>query len=358
MSYEGMDVGSRWAITLSVVVVVGFVACGPDDTDNASEETAPPTPVRTLDATDVGTVPDLDVEHSINVGGGPAAVTVGHDSVWVTNTVTNTVSRIDPERRKVIATVRGFPPVAGLYSIAATNDAVWVSAEHSDLLIKINPDTNKIAARVKLDGIHTLAGGGDALWATVFPEHLLRIDSASAKVEQEIATGEDGETGQGVGPTGVAVEADGTVWVVNHRDNSVAAVDPTTNTTTDVVALEPFGVEQLAVVEDAVWSTHPNAHAVSRVDAETMTQTTTVQFSDSIFPYFVGSGDGAVWVSGGSNVIQLDPDEGDVLGRARFMTEKEVARQEDSAGAQGLASGFGKLWVADWDEGSVVVIDP
>jgi DNA-binding beta-propeller fold protein YncE len=340
-----------------VVLALVLSACSSADPGPRPEsEQAAAAPIASVEVPDLAALPELSIDESIPVGEAPIAVTVGHDSVWVANSVGNSVSRIDPQRHRVVAEVKGFPPSSGLYSIASTDDGVWVGASESGSLIKIDPDTNKISKRIKLEGVHTLAGAGDTLWVTVYPEHLLRVDGESGRVQQEIPTGEDGAAGHGVGPTAVRVGSDGVVWVVNWIDNSVAAVDPASDTTTDVIPVEPLDAKQLAVGDSAVWVSHPDYTAVSRVDVATRAQTTTVRFPEG-YPFFLATGEASVWVSAEAWLIQLDPDTGNPMGAVRLMSKKELARQEDErAGSQGLATGFGSVWVTDWDENEVHVL--
>jgi YVTN family beta-propeller protein len=62
----------------------------------------------------------------IEVGDRPSNVAVGHGSVWVVNSKAGTVSRVDPARRRVDATVPVGPRP---YAIAADDSgSVWVAA--------------------------------------------------------------------------------------------------------------------------------------------------------------------------------------------------------------------------------------
>ncbi len=63
---------------------------------------------------------------SIHVGDGPIDVAVGAGSVWVANSRDGTVSRIDPQTRKVVATIRlGSSP----RGIAVGADRIWVTVQ-------------------------------------------------------------------------------------------------------------------------------------------------------------------------------------------------------------------------------------
>jgi YVTN family beta-propeller protein len=61
---------------------------------------------------------------TVQVGDFPTAVAVGHGSVWVANAGEGTVSRIDPETRTIVATIRlGASPE----TIAVTDRVVLVA---------------------------------------------------------------------------------------------------------------------------------------------------------------------------------------------------------------------------------------
>ncbi len=63
---------------------------------------------------------------SIRVGDGPVDVAVGAGGVWVANSRDGTVSRIDPQSNRVIATIRVGHSLQG---IAVGGGAVWVSVQ-------------------------------------------------------------------------------------------------------------------------------------------------------------------------------------------------------------------------------------
>ena len=59
------------------------------------------------------------------VGRGASGIAAGEGALWVVNTLDGTVSRVDPVRRRVVATI----DVGGLpRGIAVGGGAVWVTA--------------------------------------------------------------------------------------------------------------------------------------------------------------------------------------------------------------------------------------
>ena len=61
---------------------------------------------------------------SISVGDGPTDVAVGGNAVWVVNSLDGTVSRVDAETKRVVATITiGNEP----RRVAASEADVWVT---------------------------------------------------------------------------------------------------------------------------------------------------------------------------------------------------------------------------------------
>jgi YVTN family beta-propeller protein len=134
-------------------------------------------------------------------GTGPAAIAVGGGSVWVANSVDNTVSRILAETLTPLA-----PRSVGRQpnGIAIGAGAVWVSERGDDTVMRID------------------LGSGS--------ETSIRV---------------------GHGPTGVAFGA-GAVWVANSEDGTVSRIDPSQRRVVGTVAVgnRPAGV---AVENGRVW---------------------------------------------------------------------------------------------------------
>jgi streptogramin lyase len=121
---------------------------------------------------------DVDPRPPIPVGRGPAGVTVAHDIVWVANSRSGNVSRVDP----AIGSVVGAPiPVGGRPGgIDAGTSVVWVAS----------------------------AAGG----------YVTRIDALTGeRIGEPIAVGPK--------PGAVAIGA-GVVWVANNGDGTVTRIEP------------------------------------------------------------------------------------------------------------------------------------
>ena len=74
------------------------------------------------------------------MGGGPTGIVFGAGSVWVTNSLDGTVSRIDPGTNSVVATI---PTGNGPAALDADDSGVWVSNQFDGTVVRIDPTTNR-----------------------------------------------------------------------------------------------------------------------------------------------------------------------------------------------------------------------
>src|SRR5207248_2647647 len=96
-------------------------------------------------------------------GCGEAAA--GDGAVWVTHTTDNTVSRIDPATNRVVSRIRASGQPCGF--LAAGRNAVWAAGAHcGDYVTRINPHSNRRVGQVKgnLFAPIGLALGFGSLW--------------------------------------------------------------------------------------------------------------------------------------------------------------------------------------------------
>jgi YVTN family beta-propeller protein len=134
---------------------------------------------------------------------GYAGVAVGEQAVWVAGDNSDrTLWRIDPMRRRVVATIRlPFAPEA----VAAGKGAVWVADRRGDEVVRFDARTNLLVARIRV----------------------------------------------GRGPTAIAASAD-SIWVANERDGTVSRIDPRRNVVERTIAVGSEPVD-LAAGLGGVW---------------------------------------------------------------------------------------------------------
>ena len=242
-------------------------------------------------------------------GCGDAAA--GEGAVWVTHLQDGTVSRVDPRKNRVRATIRvGLRPVAA----AVTPGAVWVGNSGGPSVSRIDPATNKVVATIRL-GPHSLASdrmtltaGKRAVWVTLTTRGaVLRIDPATDKVTARIKLSSL-RSGQ---PCGYLAARGTTVWAAGAHCASSSG----------------YGV-------------------VTRIDAVTKKPTKIVAGFEA--PIGLALGLGSLWVADldTKTIVRVDPRTGRIVGRLRV-----------GGLPIRLGIGFGSLWVRD-DSGRVLRIRP
>jgi YVTN family beta-propeller protein len=119
---------------------------------------------------------------------GPGNLRYGGGAVWVGSTFGRRVVRIDAHTNRVSTVRVGDTP----RSVAVTSDAIWVSNNRSNTVSRINPKTRKVVATIHVgQGPENAAIGADG---TVFvpnvgDDTVSRIDPATNKVIQTISVG-------------------------------------------------------------------------------------------------------------------------------------------------------------------------
>jgi YVTN family beta-propeller protein len=271
---------------------------------------------------------------TVPVGAAPSGVAFDGTSIWVTNQISNNVSKVDPLTNTVVATV--FVG-SGPQGVAFDGTSIWVANSGSNNVSKIDPVMNTVTDTVAVgSGPQGVASDGTHIWITnTDSNNLSKIDPATNTVTttdpalfdtNPIGVAFDGSsiwvaqtnTGYvskinpvtnalitgvavGLGPVGVAF--DGThVWVTNYTSGNVSKIDPVTDTVTATV---PVGIEPWGVAFDGsnIWVTNTGSPigTVSKIDPATDTVTATVTVGWN--PRAVAFDGSNIWVANGSGSV-------------------------------------------------------
>ena len=180
----------------------------------------------------------------ITVGSGAGAVSFGEGSLWVANSITNMLTRIDPNTNSIAGTVAVGK---GPQDIVVGNGAVWVANALDDSIWKIDPKSGAVVSKVTLTASPTaLALDGSTLWvASQIANTLTRIDATTGTTVATITVG---------GQPSDVVAGPGGVWVSEDSAHSVIQVDPKSNRIVRRLAVDgsPGG---LVMVGRDVWVT-------------------------------------------------------------------------------------------------------
>ena len=236
----------------------------------------------------------------------PTDLAAGAGALWIGNafrelpfsqtSYPESVSRLDPETRVVVATIRLPRPSVVQYNaasrfpwllehIAVTSDAVWVVG--ADLgVYRIDPRTNqRVGGRVKgVDAVGIAAGGG-GVWVIEFGEtRVAKIDPRTNTITQRIRVASEGLSSIAVGARDV--------WAADPFGGLVWRIDPGLKLPRRIPL--DVGVNWVAVGAGAVWATNELAGLVYRIDPST-NKAHVVRRTDG--PATVAVGGGAAWVS-------------------------------------------------------------
>jgi YVTN family beta-propeller protein len=282
----------------------------------------------------------------IVTGHRPYDVLAAHDSVWVANLGSGTVSRIDPHRRRVVATIAVDPEPDGLVPSA---EGVWVTSLRAHSLELVDARSNTVERRV--DASAAAPDGqvqaGDVWVGGLLEDHVTAFDPVSGAVHASRAV------------RGAAWTADdGTsTWVGSVTNRTLVRIDDASGDTLAVTRL-PDAPSRIAVTATTVWVASFEGRAVHALDLETGTLRQTFKMPGR--PKGIATAGGRVVVSGHTpgllprRVRWLDPRRGEgfllVLADGPFRPGRP-RRISDREGA--LAITGSTVWIVDVDRGGV-----
>ena len=235
-------------------------------------------------------------------------IAAGNGAVWTTNTVEDSVTRIDPATNAVVATipVGEFPT-----GIALTPGAVWVANHHGRSLSRIDPTTNAVVATIPVGdattpperGPQELAAAGGSVWFKVLESSggmVERLDPATNSVVAKIALD---------GPCSFGTDGSA-LWLGCLLHNELYQVDLATNAL-GPPAPTPLPAFGLGVGLGAVWSVtfddaaYHGPRGLVRFDSATGATEGETAFAAS---GGLTVGYGAVWAgSEGGHVLRFEP---------------------------------------------------
>ena len=193
---------------------------------------------------------------TVNVGDGPVGVAFDGTYIWVANTVSGSVSKIDPVTGTVIGTPIGVG--AGPFGVAFDGTNIWVTNYGSGSVSKIDRVTGTVIGFPI--GVGTSPRGvafdGTNIWvANTGSGSVSKINPANNAVTTPI-------TGL-ISPEGVAF--DGTnIWVTNTGSTGVSKINPVTGTVTATVNVGQFS-RGVAFDGTNIWVTNPVSDTVFKI---------------------------------------------------------------------------------------------
>jgi YVTN family beta-propeller protein len=267
------------------------------------------------------------VSSDVELQSEPGPITAAEGRVWVLNTGSQTLARIDPVRQRVVETSGvGGPGTA--QSIAAVPRNVWLLVGCQEGGVQ--------ATVMRLD---------TTLRPMSTPENMVGVP---LDLPQERGRHQAPQTaGEQCGLAALGRS----IWIATPVIKGIARLDitPPTSPEVDLTKLRrlPFVPTVIAVGMDSLWVRDPRTSAIWRMDPRTLRRTAIVQTGTE--PVAIATGEGSVWVAnaGDDSVSRVDP-------RANASLRSISVGDAPSA----IAIGDGAVWVANAQDATVSRIDP
>jgi streptogramin lyase len=183
-------------------------------------------------------------------------IAVAQGSLWITNDNHGRFGRlyrIDPTTRKVVSVVRVPNDPA---SVVFGSGSLWVGESDTGTVVRVNPKTNAIDGKpINVGGaLLTLAAAGDRVWAAnSYSGRLVTINARTATVVASRPL---------AGVSGIAASR-GTVWTTFFRKGELAAFDAASGRQTLAPLRIRGGAEWVDAVAGYLWVT--SAAGITRV---------------------------------------------------------------------------------------------
>lgn len=285
--------------------------------------------------------PQLAVTATIPVGEEPTSVAVGYGSAWVTNSGSDTVTRVDVPSNEVVATI-AIPPSAGAPDeIVTSDDGIYVSSTTGSV-VGIDPATDEVRAREQLvSGAENvqmdIAVAGEALWATGGPSLEVTRLTLAQGARASIARTRPLDVGS---LTDVSVSGD-EVWGLDAASGRLAPLAASPGEDVPRVPHLPTSNNaDLAVGFGALWVATGENGTVIRIDLRTGELEEAWVGGDHTD---LATGLEAVWAvtadreRDGGTLMQLDPGTGEIVGPRLDLEGHPVD----------VAADEGAVWVVD-----------
>lgn len=187
--------------------------------------------------------------------GGPCGMVERDGTLWIETQ--NSLVAFDPARREATGRVR-IP--GGIFSVTSTPSGLWGMAPEATQVVQIDPDSRRIVGRVDIEGpLGGLAVQGDQIWTVSGRSELVRIDSRSHSIAQVIKL-------ESFEPEGLAIDGN-FLWVSSSFEGNVLRVDGRTGKVRNRLPVDGslFGG---IVIGDSYWVSSNNG-TIYQLDTET-----------------------------------------------------------------------------------------
>ena len=247
------------------------------------------------------------VGDALQVGRNPSALAYDGQRLWVANTEDNTVQALDPQTHAEV-----IPPITvGRLPLGLTFDGryLWVSNSDDDNVGVVDPEAGRMIRTVPVGNRpYALAFDGQRVWVSNWSDsNVQAIDPDSFTVEASVTVG------TGARPDGrpAALLFDGTrLWVVNQNERvaQVQVIDPATRQVTHIDTPLTVGTNPVALAHkpdsQQIWVSVQGEDSIRAIDANTLSIGAVIKVGR--LPYGIAFANDYIWVANsGSNAVQV-----------------------------------------------------
>ena len=341
---EGLTVSVRRlvATAAAVVFLVGCTSTPHSLSGAASPHRASPSAAATssIATASLGGSAALvaDVGPSVPLPLLPEFSSMAGNAIWYSDSETGKVARLDLASGKVGAAIvldapSDSSPYGSPKAIAADSTGAWVADASHKSIDRVNGATNRVSQRIVLSSGAANSGqsitpfglevSGHTAWVTDLDQGLVaEVNTTTGRVTRVL--------GGVPNPEGMALGF-GSLWVVRHRDGSIARIDLKSWAVTAVIKLPGTGpnsicgmcVDQVVAGPSALWVPLNLGNAVARIDPTTNTVTADTPIGLDVDSLAVDAT--SVWVAGWDGSVpctdthavlaRLEPESGSLSGR-------------------------------------------
>jgi hypothetical protein len=230
---------------------------------------------------------------------------------------------------------------APVIAVAVGLGSVW-ALDTGSTLYRLNAQTGRIARRIQLGAAaaYNIWIGAGAVWvADDQAARVIRVSPSTNRVTARIAVGD--------GPADIAF-AGRRAWIVTHRDNTVFAIDTTTNVATRLatVGSGSGAAERLALLAGSLWITG-RGMSLLQVDPDSGATRRSLDIGGTGIDVVVAAG--ALFVP--VRTAAVDRTGFPTMSSLRRVTPggevSTVVTARGRVDVHGLAVGLGSVWLAD-----------
>jgi streptogramin lyase len=150
---------------------------------------------------------------------------------------------------------------------------------------------------------------------------------------------------------GAVAFGDGSIWVVDRTEHHILRIDRDSGEAAAPSTPLDFEPGKIAYGEGAVWVVSADHTRLARIDSEANKVVAEIDLRPLRIPdhvlLLITAGEGAVWITDQTHVIQIDPGTNQILGEPIPAGEEIVV----------AALGHGTLWTGSHDDGIISRVD-